>query len=70
MNNVLFVKRFTEQIGLEMQMDVSENSQPGKAPKGFPSLFCGSQASGGESSYERIEERMNLDNTVILLISV
>lgn len=56
-------------------MDIPENSHPGKAPKDFPSLFCGSQASGGEFSYKRIQERINLNNTVlnntvILLISV
>lgn len=69
-NNVLFAKMFTGQTTPEMQMDIPENSQRGKAPKGFPSLFCGSQASGGEFSYKRIEERINLNNTVILPISV
>lgn len=49
---------------------MDQNSQPGEAPKGFPRLFCGSQASGGEFGYERTEERINLDNTVILPISV
>lgn len=51
MNDVLFVKIFTGQVRLEMQINIPESSQPGKDPKGFSSLFCGSQASGGEFSY-------------------
>lgn len=53
-----------------MQMNIPENSQPREAPEGFPRLFCGSQASGGEFGYEKTEARMNLNNTVILPISV
>lgn len=33
-------------------MDIPENSQPEKAPKGFPSFFYGSWASGGEFNYK------------------
>lgn len=53
-----------------MQMNIPENFQPREAFKGFPRLFCGSLASGGEFGYERIEERIHLNNTVILNISV
>ena len=61
---------FARWTRLEMQMNIPENSQPGKTPKGFLSLFCVCQASGGEFSYEKTEERINLNNTVILPISL